>query len=228
MKKCRFLIVFTILAVVPQAKADFWGGDVVVLTQILANALQQLAQLRSIVQSGEDNLSLMKDINRGINDSLSLMRTISPNTDPGIYRDWNQTADSLGKLESIYGTAVDSHDSQVQQNTDQSVAEAVALNNSVYQYTRSIDDIGEQIKIQSHDVSPGGAAKLTAQSLGVMLNLQNQMLRTQATGLKLQAESIALQNRKDKDRTRQMLEGTDALNTALSNQKPQFALPRFE
>jgi hypothetical protein len=68
----------------------------------------------------------------------------------------------------------------------------------------------------------------SAQSLGVMLNLQNEMLRTQATGLKLQAQSLAIQNKKDKDRTRQMVDSADKLNAALAGQAPKFELPRFE
>jgi hypothetical protein len=116
----------------------------------------------------------------------------------------------------------------VQRDADQSIVEAVSLNNSIYQYSKVIDEIGEMIKSQSHAVSPGGAAKLTAQSLGVMLHLQNEMLRTQATGLKLQAQALALQNRKDKERTRQMVSGADDLNSAMANQKPKFALPRFD
>ncbi len=209
------------------ARADLFGGDVAVLAQILANALQQLAQLKQILSTGQDNLDLIRDINRGINDSLNLIRTISPNTDPGLYKDWQKVSDALNKLETIYGITVESNDRKVQKDTDQSVAEAIALNNSIYKYTKDIDQIGELIKSQSHSVSPGGAAKLTAQSLGVMLNLQNEMLRTQATGLKLQAQSMALQNRKDKERTRQMVAGADNLNSALSGVKPQFKLPRF-
>lgn len=226
----RFFVIFLALQfwMIPTANADIFGGDVAVLVQILANALQQLAQLKSIVENGQDSLGLMRDINRGINDSLNLIRTISPNTDPGIYRNWDQISSALAQLQTIYGVAIDSNDSRVQRDADQSVAEAVALNNSIYQYTKTIDDIGEMIKSQSHEVSPGGAAKLTAQSLGVMLHLQNEMLRTQATGLKLQAQSLAVQNRKDKERTRQMVAGAEDLNSALANQKPQFALPRFE
>ena len=91
-----------------------------------------------------------------------------------------------------------------------------------------IDEVGELIKSQSHAVSPGGAVKLTAQSLGVMLNLQNEMLRTQATGLKIQAQTLALQNRKDKEQTRQMVAGADGINSALQSAQPQFKLPRFE
>lgn len=186
-------VLFTLqLALAPQARADLFGGDVVVLAQILANAVQQLAQLKSILDNGKDNLSLIKDINRGINDSLNLIRTISPNSDPGLYKDWEKVSEALIKIESIYGIVIDSKDSRVQKDTDQSIAEAISLNNSIYKYTKVIDEIGELIKSQSHAVSPGGAAKLTAQSLGVMLNLQNEMLRTQATGLKLQAQALAL------------------------------------
>ncbi|MBI2712247.1 MAG: hypothetical protein HYX41_05220 [Bdellovibrio sp.] len=228
MKKLAAIILALQLIFASPARADMFGGDVAVLMQILANALQQLAQLRNILQTGRDNVDLIRDINRGINDSLNLIRTISPNSDPGLYKDWDKVSEALNKLEAVYGIAIESRDLRVQKDTDQSVAEAVALNNSIYKYTTTIDQIGELIKSQSHSVSPGGAAKLTAQSLGVMLNLQNEMLRTQATGLKLQAQALALQNRKDKERTRQMVAGADGLNSALGGAKPEFKLPRFE
>ena len=228
MKKIMSVVLIFQILFLPISKADLFGGDVMVLSQILANAIQQLAQLRSLLDNGRDNLSLIRDINRGINDSLNLIRTISPNTDPGLYKDWEKVSDALTKIENLYGIVIDSKDARVQKDADQSVAEAVALNNSIYKYTKSIDEIGELIKAQSHAVSPGGAAKLTAQSLGVMLTLQNEMLRTQGTGLKLQAQALALQNRKDKDRTRQMVAGADNINSALTNVQPQFKLPRFE
>ncbi|RYZ82977.1 MAG: hypothetical protein EOP06_20770 [Proteobacteria bacterium] len=204
-----------------------FGGDVVVLAQILANALQQLAQLKSIVDNGKDNIELIRDINRGINDSLNLIRTVSPETDPGLYKDWERVSEAVTRVQNIYGIAVQSKDQSVQKDADQSVAEAIAMNNSIYRYTKEIDEIGELIKAESHAVSPGGAAKLTAQSMGVMLNVQNQMLRTQATGLKLQAQAMALQNRKDKEQTRQTLQNGTALRTALRSQSTKFELPRF-
>lgn len=210
------------------AKASIFGEENIVLAQILANAIQQLAQLKSILDNGQDSLSLLRDVNRGINDSLYLIKTISPNTNPGLYKDWEKVSEALTKLETIYGIVIESNDFQVQKDTDQSVAEAVALNNSIYKYTKTIDEIGELIKSQSHDVSPGGAAKLTAQSMGVMLNLQNEMLRTQASTLKLQAQSLAVQNRKDKHRTRQMVGDVDNIKAALSGVKPKFKTPKFE
>lgn len=225
----RRLKVFVIVMVFgcQTARADMFGGDVAVLTQILANAIQQLAQLQQILRSGQDTLGLMREINRGINDSLGLARTISPNLDPGIYKNWETVQTALGQLEMIYGVADSSLNQRVYKDTDQSVAEAVQLNNSIFDYTKKIDEIGETVKNASHDVSPGGAQKLTAQTLGVMLHLMNQNLRTQGTGLKLQAQAMALQNKKEKDSTREYLSHANALKAAMKNEKTEFKVPRF-
>ena len=228
MKRSIFIVFLFVCLAAPTAEADMFGGDVAVLVQILANAFQQLEQLKSILDTGRDNVDLIRDINRGINDSLALAQTLGPNDGPGTYQDWRKVQDGLRALHEQYGDVVQSNDSSVQQDTDQSVAEAVALNNNIYEYSKRIDDVGELIKEQSHVVSPGGAAKLTAQSIGVLLTVQNEMLRTQATGLKLQAQALAIQNRKDKERTRQMVAGAESLDSALTNAQPDFKLPRFQ
>ena len=222
MKKLTSILLISLLMASQTARADIFGGDVAVLVQILSNAIQQLAQLKQIFQTGKDNLDLLREINRGINDSLNLARTINPNIDPGIYKDWQSVQDALSKIEIIYGAADPSLNQRMYRDTDQNVAEAVELNNSVYEYTHQIDEIGEAIKQVSHEVSPGGAQKLTAQTLGVMLHVMNQSLRTQATGLKLQAQTMALQNKKEKDSTREFLASADTLRTAMKNEKVQF------
>lgn len=204
-----------------------FGGDLIYLAQILANAIKQLTELKSMVQNGQDHLNLIRDINRGINDSLNLARTINPNIDPGLYKDWKNVSDALNKVETIYGIVTNSPDAQIYRDTDQQVAEAVTLNNDVYKYTQDIDELGEVIKAYSHQTSPGGAQKLTAQTLGVMLQVMNQSLRTQATGLKLQAQTMAVQNKKEKDSTKQYLETANTLRVAMKNEKIQFQAPRF-
>lgn len=198
-----------------------------VLAQILANAVQQLAQLKQILDTGKGNLELIREINRGINDSLNLVRTVYPDIDPGIYKDWQSVQDAIHKLETIYGIAGPSPDQRVYQDTDRNVAEAVKLNNSIYEYTKQIDEIGEAVKEVSHDVSPGGAQKLTAQTLGVMLHVMNQSLRAQATGLKLQAQSMAIQNKREKDSTREFLSNSETLKVAMKNERAEFKAPRF-
>ncbi len=227
MRKIVALVVVSALSFAPSARADMFGGDIAVLMQILANAIQQLAQLESILNNGKDSLDLIREINRGINDSLNMVRTINPNADPGIYKDWQSVQDAVQKVQSIYGVASASPDQRVYQDTDQNIAEAVRMNNSIYDYTKQIDEIGEAVKEASHSVSPGGAQKLTAQTLGVMLHVMNESLRAQATGLKLQAQSMALENKREKDSTREYLSNSQTLRTAMKTEQAEFKAPRF-
>lgn len=227
MKKFASIAIAVSLMFSTPAKADLFGGDVAVLIQILSNAIKQLVELQNMVKNGHDQLDLMRNINRGINDSLNLAKTIYPNIDPGLYKDWQNVSDAIQKLETIYGIVNDSPEARIYRDTDQQVAEAVTLNNDIYKYTQNIDELGEVIKEFSHDVSPGGAQKLTAQTLGVMLQVMNQSLRTQATGLKLQAQTMAIQNKREKDSTKQYLETANTLRLAMKNEKVQFTAPRF-
>jgi len=138
-KRIAFFAALLTLAFPSTARPDMFGGDVIVLGQILVQAIQQLAQLRQILATGQDSLGLIRDINRGINDSLMLMRTISPDRDPGIYANWQKVDQALSAMQSIYGIAVASKDARVQQDADRSTVEAIALNNSIYGYTSEID-----------------------------------------------------------------------------------------
>lgn len=228
MKKFVALITFLATLLYPStALTDMFGGDVLVLGQILVTTIQQLSQLRALLSTGQDSLGLIRDINQGINDSLNLLRTVSPNGQPGIYSDWQRAQDALQKLQNIYGIVVPSQQAPMQRDADQSVAEAITRNNSVYDYTNRIDEVGEEIKTYSHMASPGGAQKLTAETLGVMLHVMNESLRTQATGLKLQAQGLAIENSKDKQATRDRVSEANTLKSAMKSEGPRFSIPRF-
>jgi hypothetical protein len=60
-----------------------------------------------------------------------------------------------------------------------------------------------------------------------MLHVMNQSLRAQATGLKLQAQSMAIQNRKDKVYSDQVRSTSDKLNAAMTSMRPEFKFPRL-
>lgn len=209
------------------AKADLFGGDLALLSQILAQAIQQLAQLKEILQAGNDTLDLLQDINRGINDSLHMAETLGVRIDPGIYRDLQKVDQAMSAVEQIYGAAVDSKDAISQRNTDQTVAEAISFNNELNEYARRLDQIGEEIKRYSHSVSPGGAAKLTAESMGVMIHVLNQQMRATGQGLKLQAQALAVQNKKEKASTEQYLKEGNVLKQKMISMNPNFEVPRF-
>ncbi|MBV2167154.1 MAG: hypothetical protein KUL82_00495, partial [Bdellovibrio sp.] len=68
MRKKIFVGIFSIaMTLAPiSARADLFGGDVVVLTQILVQTIQTVLQLKAILSNGQDSLNLMRDINAGV------------------------------------------------------------------------------------------------------------------------------------------------------------------
>ena len=212
---------------VPAANADLFGTDTAVLTQILQQTILQLAELKSILQSGSDTLGLLQEVNRGINDSLRMAETLGVRVDPGLYRELHKVDDAVRLVQNIYGKPVSSPVASVQQNTDQTIAEAISFNNELNDYASKLDRIGEDIKNFSHQTSPGGAAKLTAESMGVLIHVANQQLRASGQGLKLQAQFMAMNNKQDKDRVAQYLKEGNLLKENMTSINPNFEVPRF-
>ena len=228
MKKKFVILVFSFQFVfVQNAKASIFGEETAVLIEILANAIKQLTELKSIVDNGKDTLSFLQDINRGINDSLRMAETYGIRVDPGIYKELRQIDQATRAIEALYGAVTESKLATVQRNTDQTVAEAVSFNNELNEYAKKLDTIGEEIKMYSHQVSPGGAQKLTAQSLGVMIHVLNQQMRAQGQGLKLQAQALAVANKKEKDLTAQYLNEGTVLKSKFMGLNPEFKVMRY-
>lgn len=204
-----------------------WGADIPILLEILANSVSQLYQLYEMVQNGQQTLYLMRDLHRGINDALGVVSIIREHPDAGMYGDWTTVERALRNLQSIYGSVPQSANADIHQNTDRSVAEAINLNNNLFAYADELDRVGERIDNHSRSVSPKGAAKLTAQSLGVVVRAMNQQLRAQAASLKLQAQSLAVKNRQDKEETREFVKTTSTLSASMKHHNSQFQTPRF-
>jgi len=210
------------------ARADFWGGDLVFLAEILANAIQQLAQLRSILGTGEDTLSLLEDINRGMRDAIGIIRTGNQTLRPGALSDLNSLDEVLRKVEELYGRTPKTAEGKMQLLTDQSVAEAIDLHNEAFKYADRLDPEAERIKDYAQVVSPAGAAKVTVQSLGIMIHVLNQILRTNAAILKMQSENLALTNRRGKLESEQFKMQYEGVSDAFGQLKSNYQLPSLK
>lgn len=222
----RALIVLQFI-IAPSVHGDIFGGDVAVLTQILANNIQQLSQLIKLLETGQRQVELMEDVKRELLQNIDRIRTMGRRVEPGQYGDWVTLEDAVRKLGKEYGSSVPSPNHEVETDTDQSVAEAITLNNELYDYTRQVDETGEEIKRLSQSVSPGGAQKVTAHAQGVLLHVLNQILRAQATMLKLQAQSMAVENRREKLLSQQAMASSVEMERELREKRELFKLPRF-
>lgn len=209
------------------AKALGFGAEIPVLLKILANSVNQLYQLSEIVRKGRDSLGLMKDIHSGLDGALEIAELLGNKPDIKLYKEWRSLSDSLHQIRNIYGRIPKSSESVVQQNTDLAVAEAINLNNELFKFATSADRLGKELARSSRLASPKGASKLTAQGMGMSMQVMTQELRAKAAALKLQAQELAIKNHREKQETRSFKKATDDLSNSLKTHKPRFFSPRF-
>jgi len=215
-KKKIIAIIICLSLVIPRpAKADLFGGDVAVLLKILAQSIQQLYELRQIVGTGRDTLSLWRDINRGIRDGLRVIQIINPRFNPGLYGRLETSEQVQRAIEDLYGAIPKTSEYRLQEAQDRSVSESIAMNGTLFQYADSVDEESRRIITHSQSVNPQGAAKLTAQSLAVLIGVTTQLLRTNSMMLKMMGQNMALSNRKEKLQAQQFKTQYEGITQAL-------------
>ncbi len=229
MKKRIFtILVSALLLLSPKpAKADLFGGDVLVLTQILAQAIQTVITLKSVLENGKDSLDLLRDINAGVRSGLDLIRIVNPNFNPGVYGNLNDADSVLRALQAVYGTIPQGMDEELMKSQDQSVAEVISMNRNLYDYADQVDREKEKILFHAQVVSPQGAGKLQNQALGVLIGVTTQLLRTQSQMLKIMAQNMAYDNRKEKLATQNFQENYQGLSRGFDGLPKKTDLPRL-
>lgn len=218
MKRTLLVGLMSSMLMIPQpSRADFWGADIPILMQILANALQELVQLKQIFQNGTDTLDLMRDINRGIRDGLAAMQMLNPKFNPGLYGNLDTADRVLSIINDLYGKIPQTSEARLQQVQDQAASESIAMNGTLFQFADQADQESRRIFDHSQAVSPQGAAKLTAQSIAVLIGVTTQVLRTNSMMLKMMGQNMALDNRKEKLQSEQFKTQYEGISGALGN-----------
>lgn len=227
-KKFVAILLSVLLMMGPRsAKADLFGGDVVVLTQILAQAIQTVLTLKNILENGKDTLDLMRDINAGVRSGLDLIRIINPNFNPGVYGDLKDADSVLRAIQAIYGAVPNGMDEDLMRSQDQSVAEVIAMNRNLYDYADQVDREREKILFHAQVVSPQGAGKLQNQAIGVLIGVTTQLLRTQSQMMKIMAQNMASENRREKVSTQNFQENYQGLSRGFGELPKETKLPRL-
>ncbi len=233
MKKLKniFIIIvvsFSLILTPYKAKADLFGGDVVVLTQILAQTIKQLVELRAILKTEKDTLGLLRDINSGVKTGIALIKIINPNFNPGVYGNLKDSRAVLEAIKDLYGEAPKSADSELLEIQDQSVAETISMNRNIYDYADQVDLERERILNHAQVTSPQGSAKLQNQSLAILIGVTTQLLRTQSQMMKLLAQNMALENRKEKASSQQFMENYKNISSGLGSIPKETKLPTLK
>jgi hypothetical protein len=210
-----------------RTQADMFGGDVAVLIQILSTTLQELAQLRQLLSTGEDTLDLLKDVNRGLKEGLNVVQIINPRLSPGIFGNLDDVGQLSEVITQLYGPVPKTADFMMQTNHDKTVAESLSIHSKIFKFADEVDSEKDQILSQARLVNPQGAGKLQNQALAILIGVATEILRTNSAMLKLMAENFALQNRKEKLGSEQFQNEYEGISKALSElpENPKLSSP---
>lgn len=232
MKRFRRMVLaglMSVMLLVPQpSRADFWGADIPILMQILAQAIQQLVQLKQILSTGSDTLSLLREINDGIRNGLSVIQMLNPKFNPGLYGNTATADQVLAIINDLYGKIPQTNEARLQQTQDQAASESIAMNGTLFQFADQADEESRRIMEHAQVVNPGGAAKLTAQSVAVLIGVTTQVLRTNSMMLKMMGQNMALSNRKDKLQSEQFKTQYEGISSAIQGLPKTTTLPSLQ
>ncbi len=201
MKKLLLIVTLFFLIQIPSpkhAKADFWGGDLIILSKILSNAILQYEKLKSITEFGKGTYRELKEINEGIKKALHLKESLNYKLRPGMLSDLTNIKDIILKLEQVYGKIPKTIFAKTQIANDLAVAESIKLHNDAFKYADQMDPIAEQLKSYGKKANQKNAIRASVQAQGLMINVLNQILRTNAALLKMQSNTLALTNYRSK------------------------------
>lgn len=216
-KKILTLVICVTFMIPKPAKADLWGGDLPLLASIVTNTMNSLLVLKQIFKTGADTLGLMKEINNGLRNGLEVIRIINPKFNPGLYGSL-ETAEKVQRaIEDLYGVIPKTSEYRLQEAQDRAVSESIAMNANLFQYADEVDIESKRIIAHAQNVNPQGAAKLTAESLAILIGVTTQVLRTNSMMLKMMGQNMALSNRKEKLQSAQFKTQYDGISSALGN-----------
>ena len=199
------------------AKADIWGGDVAVLVQILAKAIQQIQQLQTIIGTGKDTVNILAEMNRGVKEVLRLANTAHIPLPKEVYDQANSIDQALRVAQGIYGVLPNSAP-VISRTHYQSGVEGLYLSEDALEYSTFLDKTGENVKASAVVANQASATRLTAETLGVVLHAISHSNRIQAKNLEISSTERLESSAKESARYDEFIQTHDALSNDLKNQ----------
>jgi hypothetical protein len=211
-----------------QSAHAFISTDAPILLKMLLNNVSQLTQLVLLVEKSTDQVRMMRDLHSGIHDALKVHEHLKFKSEGDLYEKWKTTSDALTKIQSIYGRLKEDKRSLKRLGeSDRALAEALSQRRHALNIVDASSEIATDLKRAANLSSQKGAARLTAQGVGNLIDVSSETLRTQNESLKLQATSLLKENSEEKARNNHLIEVSDEMKRMMASSKTKFSRPRL-
>lgn len=207
-------------------RADLFGGDVAVLTQILAQNIKHYYQFQQMISEARGQRDFWRLLNAGI-DNLSGLMMVMPIKDQKLLEELTTFKSAMKRVEVLYGTIPVSAEAPLQLLHDQTVAESIKLTNDSKDYADKQEQNAVRIIAETRGASPKGAARISAQANAEILHTLNQLLKLNGQMLKLQSEQLAVRNKEEKDSVRHFKRVQADVGHSASTYRADLGFPKF-
>ena len=226
--KSRFVILAIVIAefLTTPARADFWGGDLVYLAQILEQNIKHYYQLKMLIDTAKDQCDYLRFINAGIDNSLGLLEAL-PVKDEKVLAEIRSFKEAMNKMSDLYGSVPKSKEAAMQTLHDQTVAESLRMINTFKEFSTTQEENSIRIGIDSRNASPKGAMRMQAETSAEILRSLSQLIRLNTQMLKLQSEQFGMQNKLGKESVANFQKANDDLGKSFSGMNPTMDLIKF-
>jgi hypothetical protein len=187
-----------------------FGEDIPFLIQLIGHAVTQIHELSSIIGSTEETASVLDEMNRGIKEVLHLAETAHVPLPPQVYEQAKRIDQAAEAAHRIYGSLPGTAPKYAQDEY-QSGIEGLFLSQDAFDYAKFLDDQGRKIKGSAVAANEAAATKLTAESMGVLLQGVDQTNRLQAKGLEINSTHEIQDAAKDGARQQSFLDTHDSI-----------------
>ncbi len=178
------------------ARADIFGGDVIILGQILARTIDQVFKLQQIIGKAQQTVSILEDMNRGVKEVLRLSETAHIPLPPGVYAKAKTIDQALWEAHRVYGGLEERAPTPTKTHY-RSGTEGLSLSQDAFDYSTFLDDQGERVKRAAVLANQASATRLTAETMGVLLHSMSHSNRLQAKSLEITSSERIDKSAKD-------------------------------
>lgn len=196
------------------------------LIKILEENYKRYKQLQIMIQTAKNQEEFLKSLSSGIDNSIGILESL-PVKDEGLLSDLKNFKKSYDSVLDLYGRIPKSKEEALQALHDKSVAESFKMVSSISDYSKLQEANADLIRHNARDASLKGAARMTAESNGLILDSLNQLIRLQNQSLKLQSEQFALKNKSEKTTVGSFQKVNQDLGRGFQTFKPTDSLLRF-
>ena len=232
MKRLKYWLLIALMLFSFQNNAyALFGADAAImvpyLIKIIAEAVRQYEQLKSLSETTNKYKSLLDRYHQGLDDAIRLLEGL-PIKDENILGAVKGFREAIAKIEDVYGKIPVSPESKMLKLHDDTVAESVRIIDQLQDYAARQEKNADFAMSYAKDASPKGAARVSVETSAAILHSMNQLLRVNGQMLKILSENLAYANKGGKDSILHYNQVNRDLGKSLNDFKGDFKTPDLD